>query len=111
MTSTIEISNLSIAFPEATSKKMVVNDLCLTIPRGKTVGLVGESGSGKSITSLAIMQLLHQKAEITEGQIILQLKDNEKEELLQMKPEKLRKLRGNRISMIFQEPMSALNPV
>lgn len=111
MTSTIEISNLSIAFPEATSKKVVVNDLCLTIPRGKTMGLVGESGSGKSITSLAIMQLLHQKAEITEGQIILKLKDNEKEELLQMKPETLRKLRGNRISMIFQEPMSALNPV
>lgn len=111
MTSTIEISNLSIAFPEATSKKVVVDDLCLTIPRGKTVGLVGESGSGKSITSLAIMQLLHQKAEITKGQIVLQLKDNEKEELLQMKPNQLRKLRGNRISMIFQEPMSALNPV
>lgn len=111
MTSTIQISNLSIAFPEATSKKVVVDDLCLTIPRGKTVGLVGESGSGKSITSLAIMQLLHQKAEITEGQIVLQLKDNEKEELLQMKPNQLRKLRGNRISMIFQEPMSALNPV
>ncbi len=111
MTSTIEISNLSIAFPEATSKKVVVDDLCLTIPRGKTVGLVGESGSGKSITSLAIMQLLHQNAEITEGQIVLQLKDNEKEELSQMNAEQLRKLRGNRISMIFQEPMSALNPV
>ena len=111
MTSTIEISNLSIAFPEATSEKVVVDDLCLTIPHGKTLGLVGESGSGKSITSLAIMQLLHHKAEITQGQIILQLKDNQKEELLQMKPNQLRKLRGNKISMIFQEPMSALNPV
>lgn len=111
LTSTIKISNLSIAFPQADGQKVVVDDLCLKIPRGKTVGLVGESGSGKSITSLAIMQLLHQEAKITTGQISLQLKDNEKEQLLQMDAKQLRKLRGNKISMVFQEPMSALNPV
>jgi len=111
LTSTLEINKLSIAFPQAHGQKVVVDDLCLRIPHGKTVGLVGESGSGKSMTSLAIMQLLDKKAQITDGQILLQLKDNEKEDLLQVDETILRKLRGNRISMIFQEPMSALNPV
>lgn len=111
LTSTLDIKKLSIAFPQTHGQKVVVDELCLRIPQGKTVGLVGESGSGKSITSLAIMQLLNQKAIISEGQILLHLKDNEKEDLLQVGESELRKLRGNRISMIFQEPMSALNPV
>lgn len=111
LTSIIEINKLSIAFPQAQGQKVVVDDLCLRIPQGKTVGLVGESGSGKSMTSLAIMQLLDKKAQITKGQILVHLKDNEKEDLLQVDELVLRKLRGNRISMIFQEPMSALNPV
>lgn len=111
LTSTLEIKKLSIAFPQAQGQKVVVDELCLRIPQGKTVGLVGESGSGKSMTSLAIMQLLDKKAQITDGQILLQLKDNEKEDLIQVDESLLRKLRGNKISMIFQEPMSALNPV
>lgn len=111
MTATIEIIDLNISFPASQGNPMVVQDLCLTIPRGKTMGLVGESGSGKSVTSLAIMQLLSNKAKIVDGNILLRLKGNKKYNLLHVDENILQKLRSNRISMIFQEPMTALNPV
>ncbi len=111
MSSALEISHLSIAFEQNQQPIRVVDDLCLKIPRGKTLALVGESGSGKSVTSLAIMQLLHKKAIISDGKIELELKDNKKENLIGLNESILRKLRGNKISMIFQEPMTALNPV
>lgn len=109
--STIDIANLSIGFPNKDGLQLVVDDVSLQIPKAKTLALVGESGSGKSITSLAVMQLLGQKAKISNGQINLHLKDNEKIGLNQVDQQTLRNLRGNRMAMIFQEPMSALNPV
>jgi len=111
LTSTIEISDLKISFPNSQGNTTVVQDLNLKIPRGKTMGLVGESGSGKSVTSLAIMQLLSKNAIINAGTISLHLKDNKKTNLLSINENVLQELRGNRISMIFQEPMTALNPV
>jgi oligopeptide/dipeptide ABC transporter ATP-binding protein len=83
-----------------------VNGVNLSIPAGKTVGLVGESGCGKSITALSIMRLLEKNGRIAAGQILLHDQD-----LLKLSDGEMSHVRGNDISMIFQEPMTALNPV
>jgi len=82
----------------------------ITIARGEVLGLVGESGSGKSVTSLAIMRLLPPQAQVS-GEVRFQSDVGTAQDLLALTPEKMRSLRGSRISMIFQEPMTALNPV
>jgi peptide/nickel transport system ATP-binding protein len=99
--SLLQIHQLSIAF----RGKPVVRELSLSLEAGGTLGLVGESGSGKSVTSLAILGLLDPAAEVR-GSIRF-----DGEELLTLRPEALRRIRGRRIAMIFQEPMTALNPV
>ena len=101
MSCLLEIDRLSIRF-QATS---AVRDLSLSIEQGQVLGLVGESGSGKSVTSLAVMRLLDPAAQV-EGTIRL-----EKTDLFALDAEAMRKLRGRDIAMIFQEPMTALNPV
>jgi oligopeptide/dipeptide ABC transporter ATP-binding protein len=83
-----------------------VDGVNLTIPAGQTIGLVGESGSGKSITALSIMRLLESNGGITSGHVWLHDRD-----LVTLSDEEMRAIRGNDISMIFQEPMTALNPV
>ena len=83
-----------------------VDGVSFEIERGKTLALVGESGCGKSITALALMRLIPQPpGRITSGQILFEGKD-----LLQLPEAQMRRVRGNRISMIFQEPMTSLNP-
>ena len=84
--------------------------MSFTIARGEVLGLVGESGSGKSVTSLAIMRLLPPQAQVS-GEVRFQSDEDTARDLLALTPEKMRNLRGSRISMIFQEPMTALNPV
>ena len=84
--------------------------MSFTIARGEVLGLVGESGSGKSVTSLAIMRLLPSQAQVS-GEVRFQSDASTAQDLLALTPEKMRSLRGSRISMIFQEPMTALNPV
>ncbi|WP_217586192.1 ABC transporter ATP-binding protein [Lentibacillus saliphilus] len=83
-----------------------VDDVSFSVYPGETVALVGESGSGKSVTALSIMQLINKPGRIVEGTIVMNGK-----ELLQMKPKQMTKVRGNDIAMVFQEPMTALNPV
>jgi peptide/nickel transport system ATP-binding protein len=83
-----------------------VDGVNLTIPAGQTIGLVGESGSGKSITALSIMRLLESNGGITAGHVWLHDRD-----LVTLSDEEMQRVRGNDISMIFQEPMTALNPV
>ncbi len=107
MSSLMEVKNLSVEFK--TDEKIVkaVQDISFTIPKGKTVGLVGESGSGKSVTGLSLIQLIPEPpGSITAGEIFLNT-----ENILKLPEARMRKIRGNRISMIFQEPMSSLNPV
>ncbi len=103
----LEIKNLTIEFKTEEETVRAVKSLNLTIPKGKTVGLVGESGSGKSVTSLALMGLIpNPPGKITEGEILFNGED-----LVKASPARMRELRGNKIAMIFQEPMTSLNPV
>ncbi|WP_127717983.1 ABC transporter ATP-binding protein [Halobacteriovorax sp. HLS] len=103
----LSIKNLTIEFKTEDETVRAVKNLNLDIPRGKTVGLVGESGSGKSVTSLAIMGLIPcPPGRIAEGEILFKGQD-----LTKMTQEEMRKIRGNKIAMIFQEPMTSLNPV
>ena len=97
----LEVDHLSIYFRDQT----VVRDLSFSVQQGEVLGLVGESGSGKSLTSLSILRLLDGAARV-EGTIRFQ-----GENLLALKPEQMRHYRGRKIAMIFQEPMTALNPV
>lgn len=102
----LEINNLTIGFPSRDGMHTVVDHVNLSIRKGEIVGIVGESGSGKSMTSLAIMGLLSEEARIMDGSI--RLND---QELLTMSREERRRIQGSRMSMIFQEPMTSLNPV
>ena len=103
----LEIRNLTVEF--GSNGSAAVSDLSLSLAPGEVLGLVGESGSGKSVTSLAIMRLLPPQARYS-GQILFTA-GNGTQDLLQLNPDDVRRLRGSRIAMIFQEPMTALNPV
>lgn len=103
----IEVKNLSIDFSTEEGLVQAVKNVSFSIPRGKTLSLVGESGSGKSVTSLALMRLLPTPpATYRAGKILL-----EGEDILAASENRMCELRGNRMSMIFQEPMTSLNPV
>ena len=104
----LEVNDLTVAFYEKKEKRSVVDDINFSIARGETIGIVGESGSGKSITALSLMQLLPAGAVITRGEIKL-CDENNIIDLLKRKD--VEKFRGRKISMIFQEPMTSLNPV
>ncbi|RMC35309.1 ABC transporter ATP-binding protein [Paracoccus alkanivorans] len=107
-TSSVALSteDLSVHLPDTPGQPQVLKQIDVTIRQGETVCLVGESGSGKSVTSLAIMGLLPEALKVTEGRINLQDRD-----LLPLSRAQMRELRAARIAMIFQEPMTALNPV
>jgi peptide/nickel transport system ATP-binding protein len=102
----LRIENLSIDFQSARGPVHALRDVSIDIPRGSIVGIVGESGSGKSTLALATMGLMQGNAAIKGGRILFEDRD-----LLQLSADQLRDLRGRRISMVFQDPMTALNPV
>ncbi len=106
----LEVKNLQVKFRTRKGEAQAVNDLSFTLEKGKTLGIVGESGSGKSVTSMSILRLLDTNGYICGGQILF---DGEGGvcDLATLPEEKMYALRGNQISMIFQEPMTALNPV
>ena len=103
----LEVKNLVTKFHTDRGTVTAVDDISFDVYRGKTLGIVGESGSGKSVAALSIMRLIPSPpGEIAGGEVILR-GDN----ILQLRASEMRKVRGNRISMIFQEPMTSLNPV
>lgn len=108
----LEIKNLTVEFITEEGIQTAVNDVSFSLGRGKTLGLVGESGSGKSVTCLSIMRLIQRPpGRIPNGEIIFQYDTNTNIDLLKTSKRKIRDFRGNLISMIFQEPMTSLNPV
>ncbi len=108
--SLLDVQNLTIEFPGQGGKRpLAVHDLCFSIGPGEVLGLVGESGSGKSVTSLAVMGLLPPQATVS-GQVLFTAA-GPASDLLKLRQGDLRGLRGSAIGMIFQEPMTALNPV
>ncbi len=102
----LEVKDLRVAFPTEKGSLMAVNGVDLTLEKGEVLGLVGESACGKSMTALSILRLLPPGGKITGGEVNL-----EGENLLHLSREKMRRLRGRKISMIFQDPHMALNPV
>ncbi|MCA9922986.1 MAG: ABC transporter ATP-binding protein [Anaerolineales bacterium] len=102
----LEVRGLKTQFFTESGVVRAVDGIDITVKRGEVLGIVGESGCGKSVTSLSIMRLIGQPGKIIEGQIIF---DNEN--LLEFPESKMIHIRGNRISMIFQQPQSCLNPV
>jgi peptide/nickel transport system ATP-binding protein len=110
MTNLIDIQNLRTWFYTDDGVVRAVDDVSLTIPRGKTLGLVGESGCGKSVTALSVIRLISSPGRIAGGRIVMH--DNGHPVVLSELAEKeMRRIRGRKISMIFQEPMTSLNPV
>jgi peptide/nickel transport system ATP-binding protein len=108
----LEVKNLVTQFKSEDEYVKAVNDISFTLHQGETIGIVGESGSGKSVTSLSIMQLIpNPPGKITNGEIIYHTKDNKTVDLVKTDKESMRQYRGNEIAMIFQEPMTSLNPV
>lgn len=106
MDSILEIKDLNVSFLLASGKNYAVRDVSLVINKGETLGLVGESGCGKSVTAFSILKLIKSPGRIDSGKILYKGKD-----ILSMSEENIRSVRGRNISMIFQEPMTSLNPV
>jgi peptide/nickel transport system ATP-binding protein len=108
----LQIKNLVTEFRTEEETVKAVDDVSFNLYRGETIGIVGESGSGKSVTSLSVMGLIpNPPGKVTGGQIIYHTKEGEELDLVKSNENQMRKLRGNEIAMIFQEPMTSLNPV
>jgi len=108
----IDVRNLKVEFFPEDQHLIAVNGINFQIPRGQTLGLVGESGSGKSVTALALMGLVGTPGEVTAGEIYFQpASDTPPIDLLKLSNAERRNYRGGKMAMIFQEPMSSLNPV
>ena len=102
----LEVKNLKTEFQLKKGIVTAVNDVSFAIDKGEILAIVGESGSGKSVTSLSIMGLLQEPGRVTGGEILYNGED-----LLQKSKKGMQAIRGDKISMIFQEPMTSLNPV
>ncbi|MEM8542475.1 MAG: ABC transporter ATP-binding protein [Cyanobacteria bacterium P01_H01_bin.119] len=108
----LDVRDLTVEFHNETLNLTAVNHISFQLARGQTLGIVGESGSGKSVTSLAVMGLVPvPPGRITSGEIWLRQPDADAVNLLALSPTQLQQYRGGRVAMIFQEPMSSLNPV
>ena len=107
---TLEVTNLETSFQSDYGSTRALENISFHIKQSEVLALVGESGSGKTVTSLSIMGLLPSNGKINNGKIILLSKNNEEINILQMTDDELNKVRGKDVSMIFQEPMTCLNP-
>ncbi|MDP2386502.1 MAG: ABC transporter ATP-binding protein [Bacteroidota bacterium] len=108
----LEVKNLVTEFKTESETVKAVNNISFTLNRGETIGIVGESGSGKSVTSLSVMKLIpNPPGRISSGEIIYHSRNNGAVDLVKASSKEMREYRGNEIAMIFQEPMTSLNPV
>ena len=106
----LEVKNLKVAFQTDRGSFFAVDDLSFAVNEGETLAIVGESGSGKSVSAMSVLRLLDTNGKIAEGEILFS-ENGKTLDLTKLPLEKMYSIRGNRISMIFQEPMTALNPV
>ena len=106
MKNVIEVKNLTTRFKLDDGILTAVDGISFEVGRNQTVGIVGESGCGKSVTSFSILQLVAPPGKVEAGEIIF-----DGQNLLELSKKEMRKVRGKKISMIFQEPMTSLNPV
>lgn len=106
MTPILQVENLNVTFSSDSGDVLAVNDTSFAVEEGKTLGIVGESGCGKSVSAFSILRLIEPPGRINSGKIMFRGTD-----LLSLSDEKMRAVRGREISMIFQEPMTSLNPV
>ena len=102
----LEVKNLHTYFKTRKGTVKAVNDVSYALEPGKTIGIVGESGSGKSVSAMSILQLLDGNGYIAEGEVLFEGRD-----LTKLSQQEMYEIRGNKISVIFQEPMTSLNPV
>ena len=108
----LQIKNLSVDFKTEYGNTSAIKNISLEINKGEIVAIVGESGSGKTVTSLSILQLLQNSpAKYASGEILFSKDQNKQIDLLKLSEPEMRDIRGNEIAMIFQEPMTSLNPV
>lgn len=108
----LQIKNLSVDFETEYGSTSAIKNISLEVNKGEIVAVVGESGSGKTVTSLSILQLLQSPpAKYSSGEILFSENGNMQTNLLQLSEQAMRSIRGNKIAMIFQEPMTSLNPV
>lgn len=108
----LEVKNLRVGFETRRGYVTAVDDVSFSIDYGKTLALVGESGSGKSVSAMSILRLLDGNAKIENGEVLLKKSENEPTmDLMKLSLKQMERVRGNQISVIFQEPMTALNPV
>ena len=107
----LEVRNLSVSFRQGGADHLAVDRVSFSLAKGRTLALVGESGSGKSVTSLSVIRLIpNPPGRIASGSIHFHEDDGSITDLLALPEERMRKYRGNRISMIFQEPMASFAP-
>ena len=106
MSSLLEVKNLKTVFRTYAGEVSAINDIAFSVGYGEAIGIVGESGSGKSVTMLSVMGLLADNGKVSHGEITFDGKN-----LLKLSDREMQKLRGNEIGMIFQDPMTSLNPV
>ena len=102
----LEVQNLRTEFPTSDGVVHAVNGISYTVMPGEAVGLVGESGCGKSISALSVLNLVPKPGQIAAGKVMFEGQD-----LLSLNDDQIRKVRGNEVAMIFQDPMTSLNPV
>lgn len=102
----LQVNNLKVAFNTERGNLFAVDDISFSIDKGQTLAIVGESGCGKTVTALSLLQLIAPPGKIVSGEILFHGKD-----LLKLNPKERRDIRGKKIAMIFQEPMSSLNPL
>src|SRR5579863_2070163 len=107
----LEVKNLTVDFKTEDDTVRAVDGISYTVNKGESLGIVGESGSGKTVSSLALMRLIPRSGNIANGELFFNSKNHGNVDITKLSEKDMRNFRGNEIAMVFQEPMTSLNPV